>query len=211
MKKKILLLVAALMIFATGVISASSLNGDYKGNPIVNVFVNGKKVVSEVPAMIIDGTTMIPLRAVSEAMGGVVGWDPKTYTVNVLTSDPYSTTPTPATKPAEQQKVKGPLSLYSNDGKTYLGKLTANEFDSDSIYNEFGTYGSKFSTNSIWNEFGTYGSKFSTYSAMNDLATKPPLILDGNGDVVGYLTTNTNIKGGVSPVGLKEFLKNEGY
>lgn len=82
MKKKIILLVVALMVFATGV-SASSLNGDYKGNPIVLVKSEGKILeVDEVPGQIIDGHTMVPI-SVLRQVGASVTWDPNTYSVNV--------------------------------------------------------------------------------------------------------------------------------
>lgn len=100
--------------------------------------------------------------------------------------------------------------LYSNDLKTYLGKMTTNEFDSDSIFNDYGTYGSKYNSKSIWNEYGTYGSSYSSESAFNKYATKPPaIVLDG--EVVGYLTINTTITGAVSPIGLQEWLEDLGY
>lgn len=211
MKKKIIMLAAILLMFAS-VASGSSINGDYKGNPIVNVFVNGSKVISDVPAMIIDGTTMIPLRAVAESMGGVIGWDQNSYSVTILTSNANNTPTVPTTEPQPQQtKIKGPLSIYSHDGKTYLGKLTSDIYDSDSVFNTYGTYGSEYSTDSIWNEYGTYGSMYSSKSAFNDYASEPPLILDADGNIVGYLTTNKNIKGGVSPIGIYEFLKENGY
>ncbi|MFB9273677.1 stalk domain-containing protein [Cohnella cellulosilytica] len=100
--------------------------------------------------------------------------------------------------------------LFSNDGKTYLGKITSNTFDSDSIFNEFGTYGSKFQSKSIWNEFGDYGSEFSNKSAFNEFATKPPLVvLDGK--TIGYLTINDKVKNAISPIGLLTWAKNNGY
>lgn len=82
-----------------------------------------------------------------------------------------------------------PLYLYAQDG-TFLGNINSNQFDTDSIANEFGKYGSEFQTKSIFNEFGTYGSKFSQYSPFNEFASKPPKILDKNGQIVGYLTAN---------------------
>lgn len=101
-------------------------------------------------------------------------------------------------------------SLYSNDGKTFLGKLTSNTFDSDSVFNEFGDYGSEFSSKSIWNEFSDYGSEFSDKSAFNKFATKPPIIVL-SGKTVGYLTINSTIKNAISPVGLLEYAKKQGY
>lgn len=87
-----------------------------------------------------------------------------------------------------------PLKLYSYDGKVFLGELTTNKYDVDSIFNEFGIYGSKYSINSIWNSYGTYGSTTSNESINNSFATKPPIIVDGNGNLFGYLTTNKNFK-----------------
>jgi hypothetical protein len=214
MNKKVLTIIVMFLCFA-GVASASSINGDYKGNPIVNVKVNFKTVNPDVPAMIIDGVTMVPLRAVTESMGGNAFWDEKTYTVNIVTANPKSetTTSTPVETPAPSvsAKVKGPLKLYSFDGKTFLGVLTSDKYGSDSVYNAYGTYGNKYASNSIWNEYGNYGSEYSTTSAFNDYTSTPPIILDGNGEICGYLTTNTTIKGGISPIGLYEFLNSEGY
>ncbi len=104
--------------------------------------------------------------------------------------------------------AKFPLYLYSNDGKTFLGKLTTTQYDADSIFNEYGTYGSKYSTNSIWNEYGTYGSKYSTQSAFNPYTLTPPIIVDSNYNIIGYLTANTNKLYGVTILELKQILTN---
>lgn len=110
-----------------------------------------------------------------------------------------------------EYKIKYPLRLYSDEKKrVYLGKLVTNEFDSESIYNEFGNYGSKFSTKSIWNEFSDYGSEFSLYSAFNEFASHPPLIVDDDGVIVGRLTTNDSIIGAINPNDLKQLLVNLG-
>jgi len=45
-------------------------------------------------------------------------------------------------------------------------------------------------TNSIFNEFGNYGSEFSSYSAFNEFASKPPIIINDNYKLIGYLTIN---------------------
>ncbi|MGE6227736.1 copper amine oxidase N-terminal domain-containing protein [Paenibacillus chitinolyticus] len=88
MKKKIIMLVAAFSVFA-GVVSASSINGVYKGNAIVKVTVNGKEVSSDVPGINLDGTTMLPVRAVSEALGAEVKWDQNTYTAEIEASPTF--------------------------------------------------------------------------------------------------------------------------
>ena len=103
--------------------------------------------------------------------------------------------------------IKFPLHLYSNDGKTYLGKLVTNQYDRDSIFYEYGDYGSKYSRNSIWNEYGDYGSKYGNESAFYRYASKPPIIVDDNFEIVGYLTENTSIRGGVTLLELLQILK----
>lgn len=85
MLKKVFGFVVVLSLLI-GSVSASSINGDYKGYPIVNVMVNGKYVYGEVPAINLDGSTMIPLRAVIEALDAQISWDQKTYTAGVIKS-----------------------------------------------------------------------------------------------------------------------------
>lgn len=83
--------------------------------------------------------------------------------------------------------------LYIYGGRNesvYLGKLNASKFDSESIWNQFGEYGSYLRTESIWNEYGTYGSELSSYSPFNDLASNPPVLRDKNGNFYGYFTSN---------------------
>jgi hypothetical protein len=88
-------------------------------------------------------------------------------------------------------------SLYSQEpSPVYLG-FFGSQFAADSINNAFGTYGSDFSGLSVRNSYGNYGSSFGTYSAFNDFTSFPPAILK-RGIVIGYLTTNTFIAGGVS-------------
>lgn len=83
-----------------------------------------------------------------------------------------------------------PWTLYSNDGKIFIGEISSNKFDTNNIWNTYGTYGSKYSTKSIWNTYGTYGSKYSNESAFNKFASSPPVIYDNTGTFIGYLTIN---------------------
>jgi len=90
------------------------------------------------------------------------------------------------------------LSCFDVDGMAIFGYkygewkfigAIANEFDSDSIANEFGA-GNEFSSDSIFNEFGSFGSEFSSYSAFNEFASNPPIIVNDYYKFVGYLTIN---------------------
>jgi hypothetical protein len=52
-----------------------ALAAQYQGYDIVKVLVNGKEVQSDIPAIMVNGRTMVPLRFVSEALGAKVTWD----------------------------------------------------------------------------------------------------------------------------------------
>lgn len=80
--KKVLLTVL-MSILICGVVSASSINGDYKGNPIVYVYSNGEYVASgEVPSFIYDGSTMVPI-SLLRRLGATITWNADKYTVDV--------------------------------------------------------------------------------------------------------------------------------
>jgi len=93
--------------------------------------------------------------------------------------------------------LRGASILAQDSENTFLGKVD-NEFSSESIFNEFGTYGSKFSSSSIWNEFSSFGSEFSSISAFSEFSSTPPMLVK-NGRVIGYLTQNKFLRGGISP------------
>jgi hypothetical protein len=81
--------------------------------------------------------------------------------------------------------------IYAAD-ETFLGLVSKNSFDPNSISNSLGAYGSWFSQTSIFNEFGPYGGEFSPMSPFNDFSPTPPR-LERDGYVLGYLTTNKAI------------------
>lgn len=87
-------------------------------------------------------------------------------------------------------------SVFGDDGQ-YLGRFT-NRFDSQSVLNEYGTYGSRYSSTSTNNEYGTYGSPYSSLSARNPYASRPPLIVK-NGQVLAYYSVNSIKTPRVSP------------
>jgi len=49
----------------------------WQGYRVVHVVVNGRLVQSDVPAINFQGRTLLPVRAVAEALGAQVQWDPK--------------------------------------------------------------------------------------------------------------------------------------
>jgi hypothetical protein len=72
---------------------------------------------------------------------------------------------------------KPSTTLYIYGGtneKDYLGKLNASRYDSESI----------------WNPYGTYGNKYNSYSPFNEHGSNPPVLRDKNGKFYGYFTAN---------------------
>ncbi|WP_258217949.1 DL-endopeptidase inhibitor IseA family protein [Paenibacillus radicis (ex Xue et al. 2023)] len=63
--------------FVSGIMVGSVLFSgiSYAGPGIVKLMVNGVEIKSEVPAQIIDGSTLVPARALAEALGAKVSWD----------------------------------------------------------------------------------------------------------------------------------------
>lgn len=76
------------------------------------------------------------------------------------------------------------------NNSVFLGRLNCPEYENDSIYNKYGSYGSNYGPFSIWNANGIYGSKYSQYSPWNLYAPNPPIIVDQNGNFYGYFTVN---------------------
>lgn len=101
--------------------------------------------------------------------------------------------------------VDGAVLIAQDDDNTYLGKVD-NKYDSDSIFNDFGTYGNQYNSSSIWNQYATFGSQYSTFSPTNSMTSTPPMIIK-NKSIIGYLTTNKNIKPSISPNLLKAMCK----
>jgi hypothetical protein len=77
--------------------------------------------------------------------------------------------------------------FVAEDG-TFLGTLSG-VYDARSIFNRFGSYGSKYSTTSIFNPFSQYGSKYSPQSPVSRFAATPPKIFINN-QYFGRLTAN---------------------
>ena len=79
MKKKLLL-----AIFLS-LLSFSEVS--YAKSSLVQVVLNGKKIVSEVSPIIVDNRTFVPIRAVSQELGSDIFWDSSKNLVKVLDCD----------------------------------------------------------------------------------------------------------------------------
>ena len=93
--------------------------------------------------------------------------------------------------PATLRGQDGELLLFGGrNHETFLGCINCSRFDSSSICNRFGDYGSRFSDTSIWSRFGTYGSRFSDDAPWGRFASNPPVVVDREGNFYGYLTVS---------------------
>lgn len=76
----------AVLIFTLGTVTAfgESLWGSYEGYSKARVTVNDVVLEeADVPAIILNGRTMLPLRQVSESLQATVKWDQSTFTANI--------------------------------------------------------------------------------------------------------------------------------
>lgn len=91
--------------------------------------------------------------------------------------------------------LDGAYVLSQQANSVYLG-FFGSQYANESILNQYGPFGSRFAANSMWNQYGAYGSPYQPYSAFNPYTTTPPGIFK-NGYLLGFVTTNATIAGGV--------------
>lgn len=93
-RRKVLGLGAAAVgaVAAGGLLNASPALSE----EAVTVEINGKKVVGDVPAQIIKGRTMVPIRVVSENLGANVDWVAASRTVKITSSSSTGSAVAPA-------------------------------------------------------------------------------------------------------------------
>lgn len=85
--------------------------------------------------------------------------------------------------------------------KQFLGVISTNRHNSNSISNRYGSYGSSYSSTSIFNQYNRYSSRYSNLSAFNPNATKPPMVFMGT-EFLGYLTVNIKFSRKIDPYAL---------
>ncbi|MBN1846760.1 MAG: hypothetical protein JW810_13835 [Sedimentisphaerales bacterium] len=95
--------------------------------------------------------------------------------------------------------------IVAQDGH-FLGNLIPDEFDPNSLFNEFGVYRSETDDRSLFNEFGPYGDDFSDLSACNAWADKPPKIYDTEGNFIAHLSANRDIPNRIDPARFRQWI-----
>ena len=90
----------------------------------------------------------------------------------------------------------GAVVIGSDD--TFLGVISLDTNDPDSLSNPEGRFGSPYSPSSIWNPEGQWGAETSSLSPWSLYTTRPPVIYYANA-FWGYLTANVDLYPSVSP------------
>ncbi|GBF34419.1 branched-chain amino acid ABC transporter [Desulfocucumis palustris] len=114
---KMILLVTFLLTALTAPAYADS-SSQYKGYPVVKVSVDGKELKGDVPAIIMDGRTLVPLRSIGEALGMDIKWDDTAKTVYIQ-STPGGGITTPAQAAAKETVNIGLLAPLSGDVSSF--------------------------------------------------------------------------------------------
>lgn len=97
--------------------------------------------------------------------------------------------------------------LAAQDGQ-FLGRITDNQYDNQSIVNKYGPYGSQYSTTSIWNEYSPYGSPYGRNSINNPYCSTPPKLVV-SGRLLGFVTKNPYVTNAIPTEGFLFTLKND--
>jgi hypothetical protein len=120
MKRKVLLVTGLLIIIAVSVAF-----GAYAA-PNIKLIINGKTINANV--QVVNGSTYVPLRVVSETLGADVKWDAVKRTVTIVSKDSTgtnTTTPSTGTTPASAAK-SFPVNVNIDSGsmKLNISKVT---------------------------------------------------------------------------------------
>jgi len=103
---RVLVTVTLLALFAFGLVLA------VQAFEPIKVYVNGKALVSDTSAQIINNRTFLPLRAVAEALGAEVTWNESERAVYVTPKVTTSAAPAPTKNEIKFMKVNGETTTW---------------------------------------------------------------------------------------------------
>lgn len=72
----------------------------------IDVYIDGQTLAMDVPAQIVEGRTLVPIRAIFEAMGATVSWDANTQTATGTKGDKTVILPLGSLSPTINDQVK---------------------------------------------------------------------------------------------------------
>ena len=112
------LVICLVLALSIPVMVMAQPHGEYKGYTIVKLIIDGKEITPDVPAIIMDGRTLVPVRIVSETLGAEVAWDPSTYTVTITSTQ---------AKESQKESAKGDDKGLSADAGFYYKNVSFKE------------------------------------------------------------------------------------
>lgn len=116
-------------------------------------YLNNQAVVIDVPAQIINGSTMLPLRAIADATGCEVLWDNNTKIATIIDKSSVSVTP-----------QQGVVIAQSQQEADYINSYTSVISEYNKIATEFLAFCQEINTNGFTDE--------SQFTQLNSLAKK---------------------------------------
>jgi hypothetical protein len=159
-------------------------------------------MTSTPPEIMVNGRVVAKVSANPRIQGRIT---PEDFIATLETNPPLLLDGRVANSGPTLSHRSGQAYIEAADG-TFLGKLNPNEYDSDSIFNEYGNFGSEYSPTSIFNEYGSYGGQYSNLSPFNEYSSTPPKIIV-NGQLIGYLTVNEYISPRIDPRRIKQWAR----
>lgn len=152
MKKKIISIVVAASVLMTGVVSAASVWGSYKGNDIIRITSNGTALrTTDVPAISYNGRTMVPINMLKD-IGISYSWDQSTKTVDVISN----TSPT-TSNITKENTSRANMYKYMEDLGENLNSLL-NTYRFESITSSAGGNLSGYGTNGLSQNISDYNT-----------------------------------------------------
>ncbi len=97
--------------------------------------------------------------------------------------------------------------LQAADGQ-YLGRITDNPYDTQSITNSYGPFGSPYSQTSIFNAYSKYGSEYGQLSLNNPYCQQPPRLFI-RGSLMGPVSKNPYVPDRIPTEAFLYSLKND--
>lgn len=84
MKKKVLLMTLASLLFFTGIATGATYERNIKAYFYgIKIFVDGKMITTDKEPFIYENSTYVPLRVVTEALGGSIKWNPESNSIAI--------------------------------------------------------------------------------------------------------------------------------
>lgn len=223
----------SLFLFGAGVlvgvllasaIARAAASGSFNGYPTMRIIVNGQELHPDVPAIVMNDRTLVPVRFVAEALGATVSVSEKGDSVLITSASVEPAASTTPAKPSAAEIVAAldsrdmapldqarsrQLALISTDTTGgLLGYLAYNAWSDEKLAYEKSVFDRTTKTmqrtstkpKSPYNPNSVYGDDTSDVSAYNPNATHPPLIvLWPTQKPVAYLTKNTAFTHRIDP------------